>query len=323
MPFSGDSVPMPTPVGRFARDGGLLGAFGAGVPLRAVPFTGKEADIRCGKALLVVALIAASFAGGALVNGPGLDWARDQLVGPTDADLALADDELTMPPEVAFGAEAADAIPAAPLPPLSNSNGGPPPPIADSAPEPLPAAAPADAVASGASPPPPIAEAQDAPARPSDLLLGNPPPAAQPADLAVAAIEAARGDGDGPALSFADAPGSTAPSRPIVPGRPWPRTHVDPSVSTAALDTPAPGSSEAATGANWPDLRRRMQELGVTRYWIEGEPNGPARFRCVIPLAGGRAVGQHFEAEADDELQAADAALRRIALWRAAAASAP
>ena len=57
--------------------------------------------------------------------------------------------------------------------------------------------------------------------------------------------------------------------------------------------------------------------MGVSRYWIESEPGGPARFRCLIPLAGNRAVSQHFEAEGDDEFQAADAALRRVALWRA------
>jgi hypothetical protein len=37
----------------------------------------------------------------------------------------------------------------------------------------------------------------------------------------------------------------------------------------------------------------------------------------VIPLAGRRAVGQHFEAEGDDEIQAARTALKRITLWRA------
>jgi hypothetical protein len=60
-----------------------------------------------------------------------------------------------------------------------------------------------------------------------------------------------------------------------------------------------------------------MKELGITRYWLEGEPDGLVQFRCVIPLAGQRAVGQQFEAEGADELQAADAALRRVALWRA------
>jgi hypothetical protein len=84
---------------------------------------------------------------------------------------------------------------------------------------------------------------------------------------------------------------------------------VTPTTDTGTLEAAAPG---------WPELRRRMKELGVTRYRVEAEPDGAARFSCLIPLAGERAVAQHFEAEADDELKAADAALRRVALWRAA-----
>ena len=59
-----------------------------------------------------------------------------------------------------------------------------------------------------------------------------------------------------------------------------------------------------------------MTELGVGRFWVEGEPGGTVRFRCVIPLGGTTAIGQQFEAEGTDAIQAADAALRRVALWR-------
>jgi hypothetical protein len=55
----------------------------------------------------------------------------------------------------------------------------------------------------------------------------------------------------------------------------------------------------------------------VTRYTIEGEPGGRVVFSCLIPLAGRQAVSQRFEAEGEDEFQAAQGALRRIALWRA------
>ena len=85
----------------------------------------------------------------------------------------------------------------------------------------------------------------------------------------------------------------------------------DPAVVQSGLDT----VSDHETG--WESVRNRMRELGITRYWIEGEPGGLVRFRCVIPLAGRHAVGQQFEAEGDDELGAAEAALRRVALWRA------
>jgi hypothetical protein len=88
-----------------------------------------------------------------------------------------------------------------------------------------------------------------------------------------------------------------------------------------------PDSAKSAEGdsatipiepTDWSDLRRTMRALGVSRYGLEGEPGGRVRFHCVIPLAGRRAVGQHFEAEGDDDLQAAQATLRRVALWRAA-----
>ena len=68
---------------------------------------------------------------------------------------------------------------------------------------------------------------------------------------------------------------------------------------------------------DWGTIRRKMRALGVARYGIEGEPDGRVRFHCVIPLAGRRAVGQQFEAEGDDEIEAAQTALRRVALWRA------
>ena len=67
----------------------------------------------------------------------------------------------------------------------------------------------------------------------------------------------------------------------------------------------------------WVDLRHKLQSLGVTRYTIEGEPGGRVVFSCLIPLAGRQAVSQRFEAEGDDEFQAAQVAIRRISLWRA------
>jgi hypothetical protein len=124
-----------------------------------------------------------------------------------------------------------------------------------------------------------------------------------------------------PDREWADAPGS-APAVAILPGRPVPqfKSRPDPAVAPAGITearaartTEIPGRS----ARDWPDVRRRLQALGVTRYWTEGEPNGAARFRCVIPLAGQRAVSQQFEGEGDDDLQAAEAALRRVALWKA------
>ena len=69
---------------------------------------------------------------------------------------------------------------------------------------------------------------------------------------------------------------------------------------------------------DWAILRRKMQSLGVTHYTIDGQPGRRVVFSCLIPLAGRQAVSQRFEAEGDDDFQAAQAAMRRIALWRAA-----
>jgi hypothetical protein len=64
-------------------------------------------------------------------------------------------------------------------------------------------------------------------------------------------------------------------------------------------------------------MRMQLRQAGVARYWIEGEPGGTVRLRCLIPIAGQRAVGQQFEGEGTSESQAAERVLRRIALWKA------
>jgi len=116
--------------------------------------------------------------------------------------------------------------------------------------------------------------------------------------------------------------------------RPIAAAPVDPDVSLAALvrdsgptrpeaqpeasPVPVPAPGPGVPGADdWGRIRQKMRALGVSRYGIEGDPDGRVRFHCVIPLAGRRAVGQQFEAEGDDALEAAQTALRRVALWQA------
>jgi hypothetical protein len=83
------------------------------------------------------------------------------------------------------------------------------------------------------------------------------------------------------------------------------------------------GATPAATAADTPEGRwdlacQKMQKLGVSRFWVEGEPGQKVRFRCLIPLAGEGAVAQQFEAEGPDLPSAAESAVKRVALWRAA-----
>ena len=84
---------------------------------------------------------------------------------------------------------------------------------------------------------------------------------------------------------------------------------------TAPLPSPAatlPAGPTSSVG-DWAILRRKMQSLGVTHYTIDGQLGGRVIFSCLIPLAGRQAVSQRFEAEGDDDFQAAQAAMRRIA----------
>jgi hypothetical protein len=85
----------------------------------------------------------------------------------------------------------------------------------------------------------------------------------------------------------------------------------------ALLENVRPGNGTTSSTSNWTAMHRRFQALGITRYWIEGEPTGTVRFRCVVPHAGQKAISQQFEGEGADDFAAAEAALRRLALWKA------
>ena len=105
----------------------------------------------------------------------------------------------------------------------------------------------------------------------------------------------------------APAPPDVADGLPAVP------------VAGPAVAAPTPRRPRQRPGDDdWATLARKMQALGVSRFTIEGQPGGRVVFSCLIPLAGRQAVAQRFEAEGEDALQAARAALRRVALWRAA-----
>jgi hypothetical protein len=258
------------------------------------------------KALFAVVLVAASFAGGAVINGPGLAWARTLLKPKAPEVGTLLPPPPNDPPTRPASAEdddpdAAPTIPAAPRPPLtietpkgSTTRPDPDPkpnskPKATSPPEPLDPKAVADGTTTLEGPAPAVASAP-APAKDDPALD---PPAIRPVE-----VDEPAGRPDpalGRAVAHRDEPAAGSKAK-------------------AKADSEAPA---AEAKLDWPTLRKRMADLGVSRYWVEGEPGGVARFRCVIPLAGARAVGQQFEAEADDDLKAADAALRRVALWKA------
>jgi hypothetical protein len=202
----------------------------------------------------------------------------------------------------------ADPFPAAPLPVLGNEAEEvpalePPRVAASGAPE-----TPADPAAAGPGgpPAPPAASEIPAPSPPGGAL-----PKLEPTPPSSESGPEPGGSGLTVAPDAADRPpADSSLSQAVRPAE------SDPNSSGTDADSSPP----APSAGNWPALRTRLAEAGVARYWIEGEPTGRVRIRCVVPLAGETAVGQQFEAEADTEAHAAELALRRITLWHAAEA---
>jgi len=311
------------------------------------------------KVFFAVVLVAASFAGGAVVNGPGLRWAQTMILSRLHPE---GDDEggLEVDSESSGGDPApAEIIPSKPVPPLFV---GPTPADssvkkvdtskdATSASAPVSKTSNATATALPARTPEPKAEAPDPKAPPAPVANRAAAPEAKPvgfsdepvdsksvADAGVRLAQASTAD-DRPLPLDPSGSESSPSEEPAVKPGPIPSENdtndtkgAEPKASdTPRSDAPAAGrvgatenpaqSTSSITG--WAEVRRKLAELGVSRYGIEGEPKGRVRFHCIIPLAGRRAVAQHFEAEGNDELQAAELTLRRIALWRATESTRP
>ena len=277
------------------------------------------------KGFFAIVLVAASFAGGAAVNGPGLRWARDLILNTPEL-ISEEAPKVVSGPETGPSEAPPRAFPAAPIPPVvikadpAKSKGQDKGPSESETVPPLPppvAAAPAPLPASEALPPLDLSVIKvgesDRP-DPEKEIGRKDAPSPSPVPAAPAPLSSS-GDRVRDAKSrdepWADAPGS-APAA-AVPPRP-----VEAPAASASTSIATPGAPDG-----WAEVRRTMRDLGVARYGIEGEPGGRVRFHCVIPLAGRRAVGQQFEAEADDEIEAARTALRRVALWRATEAPRP
>ncbi|MDE2508227.1 MAG: hypothetical protein KGM43_13515 [Planctomycetota bacterium] len=267
-----------------------------------------------GKMMFAVALVAASFAGGVFVNGPGLQWAKSCVETRLGHALWGNDDdekpvEASNPPlikEPTVVAGESERVGASRVPDTSKASVLPNTDSRRSKNRVQPAGGRADGLSAGgdlkAIAPPDVLE-------PAPLEPLNPPPRLQTsrgADRGVAPAKSREaGTGD-----------------PAVVTAALPKTQEAPTASKiSSLPTsasPADSGSAHDPAAGWSLLRTRMKKLGVTRYGVEGTPDGQARFHCVVPIAGDGAVAQHFEAEADDAWRAADITLKRIALWRAA-----
>jgi hypothetical protein len=262
------------------------------------------------QALFAIVLVAASFAGGAVINGPGLRWVRDLVLKPPGTEIATTtlDDPAANP---AAGVAPVAEIPSAPIPPLVVAPGSPESPETATAP-----------AARAPTPEPPRPPAPEPPRRP-ELTAAPVPEATRTPPEAGAGAPIPLPSTSSPALVSEPPPAPAPVDRDVAQaalsqdsGPPRLETQPDPPTAPAPASAPAPPS--AAPGSDdWGTIRQKMRTLGVARYGIEGAPDGRVRFHCVIPLAGRRAVSQQFEAEGDDALDAAQTALRRVALWRA------
>ena len=283
------------------------------------------------RALLAVVLIAASFGGGAFVNGPGLRWVQTNLLGKLGLDDDSDDALSQTPPSIAE----ADDTPTDSIPPLTK--------------EPSVVSKPAASVGSAADrstekpekpsryvdsklPKPIVKKPPEAPSnpdrslqtaalKPADAPTALAPPATLPSPLDSEENEpdtsvSLPGLGDSPKpLSLNDTKIEEVP-----PSEPPAKPSADAPKAEAAAHTNDDSTIPVAP-TNWSEVRRTLKSLGVTRYGTEGDTAGRVRFHCIIPLAGRKAVGQHFEAEGEDELEAAQSAIRRIGLWRATSTS--
>jgi hypothetical protein len=277
---------------------------------------GREA-ITMRQVLLVIILVAAAFAGGAFVNGPGLQWVQNRLFRSLDwhaGDIASIDLKVTTsndstPDGHALSKPDANALdgPLAPIPSLI-TEGGP-----SSIRQPVEPTAtlvqPKSKSVSKSAPHPELGSSQ---ARPrlglspqvSPTIDSNIKPAGVPALAPIPVAMPANGN---PAPAILEALSDLLPLNRPADGL------LSPMASTS--------KSVGERNGDWEMIMRKMQTLGVSRFTIEGETGGRVVFSCLIPLAGRQAVAQRFEAEGNSLNQAAQAALRRIALWRAAQAA--
>jgi hypothetical protein len=280
---------------------------------------GKEA-MTVRHAILVIALVAASFLGGAFVNGPGWQWTQARLLrslglanGGEIASIDLKATPTSDPAADRSGPAKREAEmmpgPVAPAPSLiaENESSEHDASLRHSALQPKSPSG--DTASPRSKPVSPSSTTPAGTASPSSRTASRLDRNVTPASVAspAASSRAATPSDSNVAPAILDSLTALLPSTPSAP-----------SGASAPAQNPSPSRELAADGGDeWAVLERKMQTLGVSRYALDGQPGGHVVFWCLIPLAGRQAVAQRFEAEGDDALHAAQAALRRIALWRA------
>jgi hypothetical protein len=290
--------------------------------------------------LFAIVLVLAAFAGGALINGPGMVWIQAKVQDLVESGTTPTKDESEVDPVAVEetnpepGPLASSSAPsAASIQPVSPPVApmAPPPPFQPSVAESSqPAASAADTgslntppsvaaprgptLVSNLAEPSPTTPISDLPPKDAQATPATPEPPKSLAETTIAS-------GSPTSEEWPDAPGS-APAAAIPPSQGG--STVDSRLALAVGQpaqpaNPAPIATPPGSDLeSWDQLQQRMKDLGIVRFWFEGEVGGRARYRCVVPVIGDQVISQHFEAEGDTVFAAARAALRRVALWRAA-----
>jgi len=275
-------------------------------------------------AILVIVLIASSFLGGAFVNGPGLRWVQTRLMRSLglneEGEIASVDLIAAAAPDGVAGGSgplrsAAEPMlePLAPVPSVVAEGEG-----SQQAPSDHRTASSTKLNekprAGSSSQTQPVSSSSSSPPVPVPAATASAPQRSLSPDSEVKPAGVGASDRPGPSdakvkPALLDALGALLPSTSSSPPEPL-------SGSALPSSIPAPKSVRNVSD-DWIVLQEKLQALNVSRFTIEGEPGGRILFSCLIPLAGRQAVTQRFEAEGDDVIQAMQATLRRIALWRA------
>ncbi len=245
------------------------------------------------KALLVLALIAASFAGGAVVNGPGLAWLRANLgISLLEVESQAGENK----PKQESGTPHPSDPPAPAV--LSPASGEKSPETSPDQIRPNAKASRRDTVNPPDLKPPSAARTAPKTTRSTIAESVESPPAVS-LDLPPSTHDAASKD-------------SSAPRDESIL-----KTAVTPPVPFAQPETSRAAENSSDPLGSWAAIDRRLRSLGVRQFWVEGQPGQPVRFRCVVPVIGRGAMSQMFEAEAANLEAAAGLVARRITLWKA------
>jgi hypothetical protein len=284
---------------------------------------------------LVVVLIAAAFLGGAFVNGPGLQWAQSRLLRSLGLIQGGEITSVELKPVAISEPDSPDSSPESMSTKRTIDTPQNPPLLApDLQTETKSSKQDAsDQSTTSASAEQPKLIAKRLPLtsfQPSSSLPTKRSPAdSRPGDHKPGQLDTTVTPVGG--VSVQDSASESSPSKtdsvPTVLESLAALLPVDsPSSAHPSSPSPSPASTPKVlvNGTDtWAVLERKMQSFGVIRYTIDGEPGGRVVFSCLIPLAGRQAVAHRFEAEGEDIIHAAQAALRRIALWRATQPSLP